>query len=575
MPPSVRDDNPSPPFPAACADGAASGAPAADPDALRATRASLLEQVAAIDAQLRAAGAPTPADARFRCLIERLPDAVLVHRHGRLVYANAAAALLLGVTTPLELDGERLDALLHPDDRADAVARWERAAQLHLPEAPATVRLRRSDGTQRSAEITDLSLLFDDAPAVVTIARDVSARVEGQARLLLTDRLASMGVLAAGVAHEINNPLMYMMQNAELIQRGLDAIALAADPLAGVPDPAAVLDRVAEARECIADVRSGGDRVSRLVQRLRGFSRVDERIEPVELPPVLHDAVRFAQSQIHPRARLDVQVEALPAVSGNEGELFQVFLNLLVNAAQAIPGGAPDAHRVTLRARADAHAVLVEVEDTGVGMSAAEVERIFDPFYTTKAVGEGTGLGLTICFSIVRRIGGSIAVRTEPGRGSVFSVRLPIADTAGLPVLEPDAAPGPLPVRARSLRLLVVDDEAAIRTALDRALRARHTLVLCSSAREAAAVLAVDDGFDLILCDFLMEQDTGRDLWEWIATHRPRLLERTAFMSGNAFLPRARRFFETVPVPVLDKPVPVDEVERLLHAPGPLRRGVA
>ena len=544
-------------------------------DALLAERAALVERLAAVDAQLRAEGAPPPPDARFRCLIERLPDAVLVHRGARLVYANAAAALLLGVTTPLELDGERLDALLHPDDRADARARWERAAQLQLPEAPATVRVRRSDGGQRSVEITDLSLLFDDAPAVVTIARDVSARVEGQARLVLTDRLGSMGVLAAGVAHEINNPLMYMMQNAELIQRGLDAIALAADPLAGLPDPAGVLERVAEARECIADVRSGGERVSRLVQRLRGFSRVDERVGPVDLQPVLHDAVRFAQSQVHPRARLDVRVEALPPVSGNEGELFQVFLNLLANAAQAIPAGAPDAHRVTLRARADAHAVLVEVEDTGVGMSPAEVERIFDPFYTTKAVGEGTGLGLTICFSIVRRIGGSISVRTEPGRGSVFAVRLPISAATALPLREPAAAPAPAPARSRSRRLLVVDDEAAIRTALDRALRARHELVLCGSAREAAAVLAVDACFDLILCDFLMEQDTGRDLWEWLAVHQPGLLERTAFMSGNAFLPRARRFFDTVPAPVLDKPVPVDEVERLLTAAGPLRRGVA
>lgn len=498
----------------------------------------------------------------FRSLIERLPEAVVVHRSGVVGYANPAAARCFGVVEPVELFGELVEHLVAPEDVEAARSEWIEAARSHRARAPRSVRLRRTDGSTWLAQVTDLPVVFDGHWQVVTVAHDLTEQRAVQARLMLADRLSSMGILAAGLAHEINNPLQYMMANTQLVRADLKQVAAELRTGHGAERLARRLDEV---NGYLADVAAGERRVAELVRELRGFSRVSDQHMAVSLPAVVRAALRVAGNELQFRARVEVDLPAdLPDVFGDEGRLFQVFLNLLVNAAQAIPAGAPERHLVTVRARAADDSVLLVVADTGCGMSAEHVAHAFEPFFTTKDVGEGTGLGLAICASIVRGMGGDIHVQSEPGEGAAFTLRLPVGpveleDEERVPV-----HPSPV-VRGRDRRrLLIVDDEPAIREALSRAIGVLHDVVAVASAEDAVRLLTDDDAFDLVLSDVLMDRGGGPELHAWISSARPALLPRLVFMTGGAFLPRAAEFVQRVDRPVLEKPIRVRDVVRLL-----------
>jgi PAS domain S-box-containing protein len=240
--------------------------------------------------------------------------------------------------------------------------------------------------------------------------RAEAALRESEARLALADRLSSIGTLAAGVAHEINNPLAYVLANLEYARRALGGS-----------------ERV-EVEQALADALEGASRVSRIVQDLKGFARADEAAVEVDLTRVLRSTANLARAEVRRRGALVVELPAeLPPITGNASRLGQVFLNLLVNAAQALPDGAPDRHQVRLRAHAERHRVVVEVEDTGSGIDPEIRGRLFDPFFTTKPVGIGTGLGLAISHQIVTDLGGEIEVTSAPGQGATFRVSLPLA----------------------------------------------------------------------------------------------------------------------------------------------------
>jgi signal transduction histidine kinase len=261
-------------------------------------------------------------------------------------------------------------------------------------------------------------VLFEGKPALVTVARDFTERKHMQAQLMLNDRMATMGTLAAGIAHELNNPLAYVLANLDYVVAGL------------APRSAPYGDEeLEEWRQVLAEAREGADRMRQLVRQLKTFSRVDEEHEErVELHPVLDSVVLMAAKEVRSRARLVKEYGAPLAVRGNEGKLFQVFLNLVINAAQAIPEGRREEHTVRLVTCSDARGrVVVEVHDTGCGIRPEHLGRLFEPFFTTKPTGVGTGLGLSICHGIVRALGGDIVVESPTGQGTVFRVVLPPA----------------------------------------------------------------------------------------------------------------------------------------------------
>jgi CheY-like chemotaxis protein len=244
--------------------------------------------------------------------------------------------------------------------------------------------------------------------------------------------------------------------------------------------------------------------------------------------------------------------EVVPAVTGNEARLGQVLLNLIINAAQAMPEGAADQNeiRITLRRGAAGATVILEVSDTGPGIPRDLIPRIFDPFFTTKPVGVGTGLGLTICHGIVTALGGHIEVDSVVGKGTTFRVLLPasdqVPDRGSVPDLDP--SPGGPP-----MRVLVIDDEAAIGRAIALTLD-RHDVVMTEHAREALGRIAAGERFDVILCDVMMPETTGMDFYEQLEAIAPQQRARVVFLTGGTFTDRARRFLERVPNERLDKP---------------------
>jgi CheY-like chemotaxis protein len=308
------------------------------------------------------------------------------------------------------------------------------------------------------------------------------------------------------------------------------------------------------------DARDGAERMRIIIRDLKMFSRVEEdRPGPVDLRPVLESCVNMAWNEIRHRARLVKELAVVPLVRGNEARLGQVFLNLLVNAAQAIPEGKANAHEIRVAVRAvPGDRVAVEVRDTGGGIRPEHRARIFDPFFTTKPPGVGTGLGLSICHSIVSGLGGEIQVESEVGKGSRFCVLLPVATEARPPRPSARAAPP----RPRG-RILVVDDEPLVGTVIQRTLQQEHDITVVSSARAALETLDRSE-FDLVLSDLLMPEMTGMDLYRVLSERDPRLARRMVFLTGGAFTPAARKFLDQEPVVCLEKPFDLETIRLVL-----------
>ena len=379
--------------------------------------------------------------------------------------------------------------------------------------------------------------------------------LELQSQLILADRLVSVGTLAAGAAHEINNPLTYVIANLEFAAR-----------LVGQPLPAdinAAAESRARLRRALAYAREGAERVRQIVKNLRTFSRGDEdRRGPVLVEDVVESSIDMAWNEIRHRARLVREFSPVPAVMANEARLGQVFLNLLVNAAQAIPEGHVADHRVRVVTREQGDRVVVEISDTGAGIAPDVVERIFDPFFTTKPVGEGIGLGLSICHGIVANLGGEIQVESAPGRGSTFRVLLPASTRVH--VDDPSRPPRPA-LPPRRARVLLVDDEANLRTSLAQILGAEHEVREVGSGAEVLELLHAGERYDVLLCDLMMPEMSGIDLFDAIERLDAAQARRVIFLTGGAFTPRAQEFMARVPNTRLEKPFDIDELMHMIR----------
>ena len=372
--------------------------------------------------------------------------------------------------------------------------------------------------------------------------RDVTPQRELQLRLLAADRLASMGALAAGVAHEINNPLAYVTANLGFLADELPQITAALGEARG--------DELAE---CLHDAQEGAERVRRIVRDLKVFSRTDDvESVAVDLERVLDFSVSMAGNEIRHRAKLVRDYGKIPLVHGNEGRFGQVFLNLIVNAAQSIREGHQDRNEIRIVTRTEpGGGARVEIHDTGMGIPPGLLQQIFVPFFTTKPIGMGTGLGLSICHSIIESMGGTITVESEVGKGTVFCVILRAAS------LDPREPPAPRPrAGTGGLRgqVLIVDDDDLVGGALRRLMSREHDVTLMTSGRDALDYLATGAPVDAILCDLMMPEMTGMDVHEELSRIAPRKADKMIFLTGGAFTARAREFMDRVTNERVEKP---------------------
>ncbi|HET9553954.1 MAG TPA: ATP-binding protein [Anaeromyxobacteraceae bacterium] len=379
--------------------------------------------------------------------------------------------------------------------------------------------------------------------------REAQERAALEKRLAQADRLGSLGTLAAGVAHEINNPLTYVRANLELLGEVLAGLALPPEVAAEVGD-------------ALADARTGADRIRHVVQGLQAFvTPRDAGGGPVALPDVVDRAAALVMNELRHRARFEREDAASPPVRGEAGRLVQLVVNLLMNAIQAIPAGQGDAHAIRVTTRAEAGLAVLEVRDTGRGMPPEVLPRVFDPFFTTRDPGAGSGLGLPVCHAIASAHGGDIELESEPGRGTLVRVKLPAAPP------EPGEAPAPEPAggAGRRRRVLVVDDEPLVLATVARLLQPEVEIDGLADAREALSRLEGGARYDAALCDLMMPGLTGMAFHDALAARWPELAARCGFVTGGAFTDEARRFVERWPGRTLEKPFEAGALRALVR----------
>jgi PAS domain S-box-containing protein len=486
------------------------------------------------------------------------PDSIFVlDEQGRITFANPEAERVFGFALH-ELKGEVLHHLIHhhhPDGRPYPKAECSVEGVLRRGETVRGIEdvYFRKDGSNVHVSCSNAPLAAVDGrrSGAVLIVRDTSDLKTMQAQLMQADRMASVGMLAAGVAHEINNPLAYLMAALDFLDRELMGVE-------GRPP------RLDEVREALAEAREGAGRVRHVVRDLKTFSRVEEeRRTRVELRSVIESSINMVLNEVKYRARLVREYGQTPPVLANEARLGQVFLNLLINAAQAVPEGHAEENEIRVITSTDELGrAIVEVCDTGPGVPSDVADRIFDPFFTTKPLGVGTGLGLSICRNIVTALGGEIAVACPLNGGTVFRVVLPPAPPAAGEAAPQKTAAGKQGGRGR---VLVVDDEPAVGAAIRRVLASEHTVTVLTSALEARERIARGDRFDVILCDLMMPEMTGMDLHAELAALAPDQAERMVLLTGGAFTSKASQFLRAVPNTRVEKPFDSADLRALVR----------
>ncbi len=391
---------------------------------------------------------------------------------------------------------------------------------------------------------------------IAVIARDVSRQVELQERLIAADRMVSVGTLAAGMAHEINNPLAYVTANLDIVIEDLRVMA------GGSPS-----GRLKELEGLAVEARGGADRIRKIVRGLMTFSRAEEeRREVLDVKPVLDLSIATAFNEIRHRARMVKDYGEIPLILADEARLSQVFVNLLVNAAQAIGGGNAEGNEIRISTSTDdVGRAVIEIRDTGPGIPAGILGRLFDPFFTTKPVGLGTGLGLSICHNIVTGMGGEITATNREERGTTFRVVLPASlrplETRPSDVSRKIATEVATPGRGV---ILIVDDEPAVGIVLGRVLR-DHDVTLVTRARDALDLLLSGKHFDVILSDLMMPEMSGIDLYDELTRQLPDVAQRVVFISGGACTPAASAFLERVTNERMEKPFDTKGVRALVQ----------
>lgn len=503
-------------------------------------------------------------EARFRAICEAAPLGIYVSEvPNGVIYVNPAMQRIFG--RPAEdLLGEGWKQCLHPDDGpsvlAQRAAHYDRSRPMRV-----SGRYLKSDGsviwTQlHAAPITECGELR----GYVGMIEDVTEHKALQTQLLMAGRLASVGTMAAGVAHEVNTPLAVMLANLEWVDRHLKAATdevLRMNQEHGVG--ASLAEKLWGLEGPLNDTREAAERVSLIMKDLTLFSRPDASDQGMaDLERVLRSAGRMASHELKHRARLVHEYDALPWVHGSEARLGQVFLNLLINAAHAIPEGRPDENKVRLRARqVDSDRIVVEVQDSGIGVADEVADRIFDPFFSTKEKNLGTGLGLAICHRIVSDLGGRIEVESAPERGTIFRVHLQVARAVADPPSAPEPRAKPLP---RRIRVLVIDDDAAILRSIVALLGDDCEVRAMTNAREALGLLRQGERYDVVLCDLMMPDMNGMEFFSELVDALPEVAEQVVFVTGGAVTNSARQFLDQVKNPLLRKPFSADQLRRAL-----------
>ena len=504
-----------------------------------------LREVRARRQQRDAEAGQRGAEARFRAIMETATDAVVAaDDDGTISYLNPAAEKMFGYAAS-ELVGAPISRLMPERFRTlheAGLARYTRTGEARIVGRTVEFSGLRKDGSEFPLDVSLGSWSTDGKKYFAAIIKDVSDRKKVEAQLIVADRLVAVGTLAAGVGHEINNPLAAVIANLDAAFRDLADLA----------HTIGSTFEISSLQQELADAREAAERIRHIVRDLRIFSRgEDEKRGPVDVERVMESTLRMAWNEIRHRARLVKNYGRVPLVEASEARLGQVFLNLLVNAAQAIAEGRAEQNEIRLCTRTEDSRVVIEISDTGPGIAPEVMSRLFTPFVTTKPVGVGTGLGLSICHRIVTESGGQISVESTLGKGTVFKIFLPCARSE---IDIPKRSALSVGTARRRGQILVVDDEVMVARSIRRAIGPEHDVTAMERADEALERIVAGERFDVILCDLMMPEMTGMDLHARLLEVAPEQATATIFLTGGAFTPGAREFLSQTPNQRIEKP---------------------
>lgn len=510
-------------------------------------------------ARREAESAMQRSEERLRAVVDSMGDTVftvdLELRHDRLFGRRAtpagfASTRLLG-RTPAEIWdaalGEAMQAALR---RALAGERTLHEWSVELPD----------DTLHFQTCLSPLKSESGKTIGVVGTERDVTQQKLTDARLLAADRMASVGMLASGIAHEIKNPLAALAANVQLALGETASVCADATGLARRALERALAE-LTDADEC-------SSRIRHVVHDLDVLTRTDSLPgTAVDVHAALDTALRITDNQTRHCASIVREFgSTLPPVLGDEARLGQLFRNLIMNAVAAIPSGNANDNRITISTTIDtSQRVIIEVADTGRGMDENVARRLFTALFTTKPGGAGIGLGLAICHRIVSSLGGRISARSVPGDGSVFRVELPSAPPGAELAHSLPAHSAPSPITTQRGRLLIIDDDRLVLKMLTRLFEIDHDTVATASANDALTIVAEQAPFDLIFCDLMMPNTSGMTFFEKLVHKAPELADTVVFMTGGAFNPEAQRFLNSVSNAHVAKPFDLDTVRVLVR----------
>ncbi len=411
-------------------------------------------------------------------------------------------------------------------------------------------------GQQNEMPIETSAAIIDDAGelagAVIVFRSEKEKKEHMKQQVALADRLTSLGTLVSGVAHEINNPLSVVVANAAFVTEQLEKIRIKDN---------AIFDEIMDAMK---DIEDASERVRKIVLDLKIFSKPQQEVvKPVDLHEVLEWATRITTNQVRHSAQLVKRLAPVPKVDGSDLKLGQVFVNLIVNAAQAIEVCNSQNNQIEIKTFTDENGfAVIEIKDSGCGIGPDTLRRIFDPFFTTKPVGTGTGLGLSISRGIIHALNGQIEVESHVGKGSLFRVKLPPSQTK---MTNATSSTIQFNHQFNRRKVLVIDDEPLILKLIQRALADHYDVTTKSSSLEAYSYLKAQNDFDIILCDLMMPEMTGMELFERVSETMPDLTEKFVFMTGGAFTPTAMEFLNTNMNKHLDKPFSSTDLESFVN----------
>jgi signal transduction histidine kinase len=392
--------------------------------------------------------------------------------------------------------------------------------------------------------------------------RDVTEERDRELRRLQSEKLAAIGMLAAGVAHEINNPASFVLANVDSLAGILRKVDDSLRAQKVYDNHAGLANLLFDAMTVVQESKEGMARIHRIARDLHSFSRVDDDANALsDVNGAVDSALTMLRSELRYRATVERSLRSTQLVRASPARLGQVFLNLLLNAAHALAELHPRRNRLYVRSRDEGGTVVVEIEDNGPGIPPEIMPRIFESFFTTKPPELGTGLGLPISLDIVRRSGGELSAESEPGRGAIFRVRLPAA--VGIPQAKTRSVSSLKAIQRR--RVLAIDDEALLLKAFQRMLASHHDIETKLGAREALRCFGQDRQFDVVLCDLQMPDMSGVELYASVKQQWPELAERFIFITGGAFSAEARRFLEDPNIACINKPFQLRELLELIE----------